>query len=217
VSIDWSKLDKTIVARFLALKESDILEILPRSLRLKADLLGGATFEAIIYDRLSDRVMALLAALEGEDDLGAVVRAHIHIEHELQELIFFAAPCPSQLKRFEDMEFSEKVQLALVLGLNPELKGALSAAGTLRNKFSHKLDMKLTKDHARDLISKLTSDMKLEIGKLRKLLTDHQSKRLARLEQSPRGQVEIFFLATFIDVSRERDRLGFERFDILTR
>jgi hypothetical protein len=132
-------------------------------------------------------------------------------------LIFFAAPSPSQLKKSEDMEFSEKVQLALILGLNPELKGALNAAGTLRNKFSHKLDMKLTKDHAKDLIGKLTPGIKQQLSKIRKALAADESTKLTRLEQTPRGQVEIFFLATFIEVARERHRLGLERFDILSR
>jgi hypothetical protein len=95
--MDWSKLDKATVARFLGIKESDILEISPRSLRLKDDFSPTATFDSIIYERLSNRMMQLLAVLEGEDDLGAVVRAHIHIEHELQEvdLLCSAEPKPT--------------------------------------------------------------------------------------------------------------------------
>jgi len=81
---------------------------------------------------------SLSGALRNEDDLGKVVRAHIHIEHELQEFIFFAAPVPDQLKSFDSMEFTEKVQLALLLGLTPDLKAALNATGRLRNKFAHR-------------------------------------------------------------------------------
>jgi hypothetical protein len=38
-------------------------------------------------ENLDARERAFFQALEGDDELGMVVRAHIHIEHELREFI----------------------------------------------------------------------------------------------------------------------------------
>lgn len=64
-------------------------------------------------NELVQRFRSLSAALSGEDDLGMVVRAHIVIEHELEEFVRLAAPEPSQVK-FSEMDFDGKVRLALV-------------------------------------------------------------------------------------------------------
>jgi hypothetical protein len=161
--------------------------------------------------------MPLIAALQGADDLGVVVRAHLHIEHELQELIFFAAPNPAQLKKLENMQFSEKVWLALVLGMNAELKPALSAAATLRNRFSHRLDMKLTNEDAKDLIAKMTSDTKQQVLNFRRMFQPSNSKMEPANALSVRDRIQVFFVATFIEVARERHRLALERFAIVSR
>ena len=95
--------------------------------------------EAADWVSIRDRILwrmanALFAEFKRDaDDLAVVVRAHLHIEHELDELIYFAAPNPTHLK--ERMEYSEKVWLALVLGMNAELKPALNAVGNLRTNF----------------------------------------------------------------------------------
>jgi|SRR6516162_55979 len=73
---------------------------------------------------------------------------------------FFAAPVPGPLKSFDTMEFTDKVQLALLLGLTPDLKSALNATGRLRNKFAYKLDMKIGEDEAKNLITTLTPSAK---------------------------------------------------------
>jgi hypothetical protein len=94
--IDWSRLDKGTIARFLGIDESEILEIGPTTLRLSDAVPETANFDSIIFERLSRRGELLIAALKGEDDLGVVVRAHIHIEHEapsaLPELTTTTAP-----------------------------------------------------------------------------------------------------------------------------
>jgi hypothetical protein len=68
------------------------------------------------------------------------------------EFIVVAAPSPAQLK-FDEMEFSGKVRLALILGLDTEFKAVLSAIGNLRNKFSHKLGMTLGTDECLNLLA----------------------------------------------------------------
>ena len=66
----------------------------------------------------------------------------------------------------EDLEFSEKVSLALVLGLNADLKSAPSVAGNLRNKFAHRLDMEVSQEDVKNLTATLTPDSQAEISVL---------------------------------------------------
>lgn len=67
---------------------------------------------------IEKRDAAFFEALSGEDDLGMVIRGHIHIEHELQEFIIAAAPRPSEI-RLSDFDYAGKLRLALALGLEP--------------------------------------------------------------------------------------------------
>jgi hypothetical protein len=93
-------------------------------------------------------------ALQGEDDLGMVVRAHIHVEHTVRTFITAAAPAPTHVK-FSAMDYDATVRLALVLGLNSEFQGALGALGALRNKFSHRLDTRIGEEEANNLYAAL--------------------------------------------------------------
>src|SRR5258708_1065128 len=77
---------------------------------------------------------AFLTTLLSEDELGVVVRAHIHIEHELEKFLCAALENPNELGR---LEYSARVRLALACGLRADLKGPLNAFGALRNRFSH--------------------------------------------------------------------------------
>jgi hypothetical protein len=113
-------------------------------------------------ENLDARELAFFQALEGDDDLGMVVRAHIHLEHELREFILAAAPRPAEVK-FSDYDFASTVRLALVLGLDPTLKAGLTSLATLRNKFAHKLDAKLIEQDAKQLYSALSSADKADL------------------------------------------------------
>jgi hypothetical protein len=99
------------------------------------------------------RLATFVDALRSDDDLGMVVRAHIHIEHELSAFVTSAAPRPDQVK---EMNFDGTIRLALVLGLDARLKPALNAIGNLRNKFSHRLGMKLGTQEVNDLFAALS-------------------------------------------------------------
>ena len=60
-----------------------------------------------------------VGALFGEDELGVVVRAHIHIEAKLLELLELMVADPKHLERM-DLDFGQRVNLAVALGLKPE-------------------------------------------------------------------------------------------------
>ena len=85
---------------------------------------------------------AFIEALTGEDDLGRVVRAHIHVE---STLIDFINEKLTDLKTLSRLRYSQRVELACELGLNDELKEPLKVLGEIRNDFAHKINAELSK------------------------------------------------------------------------
>lgn len=110
---------------------------------------------------LQGRQSALFQLLEEDNDLGMVIRAHIHLEHELREFIQAAAPQPLE-KELAEYNYSRTLRLAMTLGLDPALEGGLIAVGRLRNKFAHRLEMKLTDNEAKLIYSALDSNTQAE-------------------------------------------------------
>ena len=78
-----------------------------------------------------------IKALQGEDELGAVVRAHIDIEQHLNEIIILCLPYPEHLDKVK-LEYLKKVNLVICFSLKKEYRSVLKAFGELRNKFAHK-------------------------------------------------------------------------------
>jgi hypothetical protein len=207
-------LEKTFMARLLGIDESEITDITGRRVTLNREP-DASDFQSLIHDRVRKRYNALVKVLTKEDDLGRVIRAHIYIEHELRDFIFFAAPNPEFVKRFDGVEFSEKVHLALLLGLNRDLRSALSAMGNLRNKFAHALDMKIKEEEVKSLIATLPP---VHRDKLQFLWRRHLSEAeipvasvLTDLRKSTfRAKTRLleFFLVLFECVAEERHRVG---------
>jgi hypothetical protein len=84
------QVDEKFAANLLGLDESEIARL--------ADGWDSRAVNALVLERHKKRMQALATALESEDDLGKVVRGHIHIENELEQIIFFASPRPEHLK-----------------------------------------------------------------------------------------------------------------------
>ncbi len=82
-------------------------------------------------------------ALAGEDDLGVVIRAQIHVESSLND---FITKKISDLKTLRQLRFNQRIDLAYELGLDSELKSPLKILGELRNSFAHKIEASLSKD-----------------------------------------------------------------------
>jgi hypothetical protein len=95
-----------------------------------------------IIARTVERNRDFYIAMRSEDDLGLIVRGHIFVEHQVREFISVAAPKPDLFK-FSDFDYFSTVKIAFILGLDAEFQRSLPAIGKLRNKFSHRLDMKL--------------------------------------------------------------------------
>jgi imidazoleglycerol phosphate dehydratase HisB len=97
--------------------------------------------------------------LMGEDALGVVIRAHIHVEHQLNAFIEEIVPYPDELRPMQ-LDYSQRVHLVVALGLKEELKKPLLALGTLRNEFAHRLTASLTKARVDDFYETFGGDDK---------------------------------------------------------
>lgn len=102
---------------------------------------------------------AFKKALESEDELGLVVRAHIHVEVSLNQFLDGKVVHSSHLKKMQ-LDYAQKIHLAVALGLLPKYASPLLALGTLRNAFAHQPDIQLTKDRVKALYDNLSSEDK---------------------------------------------------------
>jgi hypothetical protein len=100
-----------------------------------------------------------IADLRGEDELGVVIRAQIYIETHLLRLIELLVPHPEHLEKMH-LDYFQKVQLAVAMGLSPEYAVPLKTIGSIRNRFAHKLDSRLTKSDAENLYKALGANDK---------------------------------------------------------
>jgi hypothetical protein len=80
-------------------------------------------------------------ALRAEDPLGAVVRAHIHIEARLNQVLDALVMYPEHLP---NLRFEQRARLAVSLGLDERILAPLNKLGHIRNAFAHRLDVTLT-------------------------------------------------------------------------
>ncbi len=102
---------------------------------------------------------AFEAALNHEDDLGAVIRVHLHIEHHVNQLLELLVPFPEDLKSVK-LDYDNRVKLLSALRIKPESTKVLSALGTMRNKFAHNLNYKLDKSNVKNLYETIGSSDK---------------------------------------------------------
>lgn len=86
--------------------------------------------------------------LVAEDELGMVVRAHIHIEASIIDYLKQVVPNPGLLPR---LTYEARLRLACALGLDQDHFDALKALGDIRNRFGHNIEARLTDEAVNDL------------------------------------------------------------------
>lgn len=96
---------------------------------------------------IDEQLQRFNEALLGEDELGAVIRGHIHVESKLIEFINARLPYPDGIKDL-DIDYFGRVKLAIALGLDPSFGPSLNFVGSLRNRFAHQLNVKIGKQEA---------------------------------------------------------------------
>ena len=79
-----------------------------------------------------------------EDELGSVIRAHLHVEQSLNSLLSTQIPYSKELDSL-NLDYSSLVHLSLAMGLPKDYKSPLLNLGSIRNKFAHKKNYKLLK------------------------------------------------------------------------
>ncbi len=100
-----------------------------------------------------------LTAVRGEDELGAVIRSHIYVESALVFLLEHLVVDRKYLEKL-DLDYSQRIDLAIALGLKAEHAPPLRALGTIRNAFAHRLNAKLTKDRVDALYKQFSASDK---------------------------------------------------------
>lgn len=98
---------------------------------------------------VAERLRRFNKALLAEDELGAVIRAHIYIENELIAFIRARSPSSDDGKDHR-VSYHKRVNLAASLGLHESFGPSLSFIGKLRNRFAHQLDAVITEQDADD-------------------------------------------------------------------
>ena len=102
-----------------------------------------------------------LEALFGEDDLGVVIRTHIHIESSVNRLLNLLISLPDELPQ---LRYDQKLKLCCAMGMDKTLYPALKALGDLRNAFGHNIDTKLTSKSISQLLAAVSPDDMETIG-----------------------------------------------------
>lgn len=97
----------------------------------------------------------LVAALETEDVLGAVLRAQLQVEQQIE--LFLLANVADDMWDVAGslpQNFHQKVTLAAALGFPKELCFAATALNQIRNKFAHKAGWALSQADIDNLVDK---------------------------------------------------------------
>jgi hypothetical protein len=100
--------------------------------------------------------------LQREDDIGFILRGHIHVESQLIELLKEFFPFPEHCD-FEKLNYRSKVEIACAAGLTHEIKNFLYCIGSIRNKFAHRVDSSVSANIALDLYHSLPESYRSEI------------------------------------------------------
>jgi hypothetical protein len=99
-----------------------------------------------------------MTSLLRQDELGAVIRAQIYLEHELINFARSRLTDPNALRESE-FSYARLVRRADDLGLLPRLAGPLKAFGRIRNSFAHRLDTALTETTVKQFCGAFSAEM----------------------------------------------------------
>lgn len=109
--------------------------------------------------------------LTAEDELGVVIRAHIHLEASILDFLEATVLKPKLLPR---LPYEGKLRLACALGLDQDYFDSLKALGDLRNQFGHNLQAALSNVTVNELYAKLpTIGKEVTLGTYAKTIVGH--------------------------------------------
>lgn len=113
-------------------------------------------------EHVQREIEELAKDLGREDEMGAVVRAHIRIERIVFQLVEMQLAVPANIKRM-NLDYGGYVNLALALGLDEQYGPSLRAMGSLRNKFAHQIGSSLDMSTVNSLYGSLRPEDKQQV------------------------------------------------------
>jgi hypothetical protein len=147
-------------------------------------------------DRFSD-------ALVGDDELAAVLRSHLIIERALKSFVEEMLPNPKGLSigSLKNLRYEQIVDLALAFGILPWVDSPLRRLGRIRNKLSHDINFRLTKDVVLELRGTFPSDRLEAIEKLYAPTRDMLGKEGAEhvKDLKPQLQFTVYMMGLYRD------------------
>lgn len=87
----------------------------------------------------------LFTELVKEDNIGMVLRGHLHVERSLINFLSSQLLYPDRID-WGKIDYTGKVELSLSCGLNVDIRPALEQLGVLRNKFANSFDAQVEPD-----------------------------------------------------------------------
>lgn len=103
-----------------------------------------------------------ISDLQREDDLGLVVRGHLHIEHQLVEVSSARLPFASRID-WSEISFRAKVEIAYACGLPEDRKSLILKLNKLRNEVAHRLSASIDRHEVVDIYNSLSDEIRLTI------------------------------------------------------
>lgn len=110
-----------------------------------------------------------IQATKRDDTLAIVLKAHLYIEAELEELLRLGT---KNYKELDLKYFKEKLNLCYGIGLiERDLYTVLKKFNTIRNKYGHRVDFEITETDFKEMYDLMNSEQKREYSEDLKIIT----------------------------------------------
>ncbi len=127
---------------------------------------------------------------KSQDDLALVLRGQLYIEAMLRQYLDQKLYDPAFIDN-KSFEYSERIKIALSVGLDIKFQRFLNAIGSIRNRFAHDVALILSPNEVNNLYDSLAPDVKKDVQKNFKIHLDDKVfnvsvKRFTDLEERER-------------------------------
>lgn len=156
---------------------------------------------------VGDDVGDLYKHMSSEDDLGVALRAAIYIENQMDLLIQKVSWSERAVARL-NLDYTSKIDLALILGLEERFRPPLSCIGSIRNRFAHQITTSINKSDADGLYECLSPEEKNIIqqtyDKTRSKTASKRPKKFSSLNPLDRFKIIAIALRGALVVARQQ-------------
>ncbi|PSV14622.1 hypothetical protein [Photobacterium kishitanii] len=159
----------------------------------------------------------LTELLKIENPCGKMIAIHCVIEDLISDFISLSLMQPDYLEKLH-LSHMDRVNLAMALGLSPDIYKPLKAIATIRNKFAHQLDKNIDKSMINEFFKSFPSkgkdcifskDYILNMGKELNVFGFSEGKTWKKLESDDQFILLIISLCYFL--KHEIDKYQFKK------